>query len=136
MIMAAAKRFRAPVAFIFLSFFLALSAAAEETTSQSSQSSTTPNFPYKTIQTKEGLVFRVPADMPIQMKDGIQVPAPFDEYIYGKFAALDSKIAEMEEHLVRIEQKLDRLTPLVGAVSPKSAQVEVSDSAILKAGIE
>ncbi len=65
-----------------------------------------PNFKYKTIQTKEGLVFRVPEDMPIETRGGIQAPIPFDEYIYGKFKEIDNRLRNVESKLGKIEEIL------------------------------
>lgn len=64
------------------------------------------NFKYKTVQTKEGLVFRVPEDMPIETRDGIQAPIPFDEYVYDKFKAMDSRLRNIESKLMKIEELL------------------------------
>lgn len=94
-----------------------------------------PNFPYKTVKTKEGLVFQVPSDMPIEMRDGIQAPIPFDEYIFGKFGHLEAKLSKMDERLSRIEDKLDRLASAAEpAAAPATPKTETGG--ILRAGIE
>lgn len=78
-----------------------------------SAESTTPeddsNFKYKTITTKDGLNFRVPEDMPIQKKDGIVAPMPFDEYMYGKFKKIDMRLEHMETQLQNIEKLLEEM---------------------------
>ena len=61
------------------------------------------NFEYHTVTTKEGLNFRVPEDMPIETKNGIQAPLPFDEYMYGKFKQIENRLNSMDAKLDRIE---------------------------------
>lgn len=61
------------------------------------------NFKYNTVTTPEGLVFRVPEDMPIEKRGGILAPIPFDEYTYGKFKQLDTRLAAIDARLERIE---------------------------------
>ena len=68
------------------------------------------NFKYNTVTPKEGLLFRVPEDMPVETRNGIQAPIPFDEYMYGKFK-------QMDERLKSIETKLDNIEKLI--TSPK-----------------
>lgn len=65
-----------------------------------------PNFSYKTITTREGLTFRVPEDMPIENRNGIQTPIPFDQYMYGKFKQIENKLKEVDAKLDRIEKML------------------------------
>ena len=67
------------------------------------------NFKYKTVTTKEGLVFRVPEDMPVEKRDGLLAPIPFDEYMYGKFKQVDVKLQSINEKLDRIEKKVAEL---------------------------
>ena len=69
------------------------------------------NFKYKTVTTKEGLVFRVPEDMPLETRNGIMAPIPFDEYMYSKFKQVDTKLKDVNDKLDRIEKKIDSLQP-------------------------
>ena len=62
-----------------------------------------------TITTKEGLTFRVPKDMPIEMRNGIQAPVPIEEYMYAKFKKVEKKMGKMEEKLDNIEKLLIEL---------------------------
>ena len=64
------------------------------------------NFRYQTKATKEGLIFRVPEDMPIESRGGLQVPMQFDEYMYGKFKQMDSRMQRIESKLERVIRKL------------------------------
>lgn len=126
---------------VLAGLLIAASAVRAEDADPSAPKLQRPNFPYKTVQTKEGLVFYVPADMPIEMRDGIQAPIPFDEYVYGKFGRVESKISQMNDRLNRIEEKLDRLavpgSPIMQS-APADAPVapETESTGILKAGIE
>jgi len=62
------------------------------------------NFNYQTVTTSEGLNFRVPEDMPIEKRNGIVAPIPFDEYMYGKFKQIDERLKSMEAKLDSIKQ--------------------------------
>jgi len=64
------------------------------------------NFKYHTVTTKEGLNFRVPEDLPIEKKDGLLNPLPFDEYMYGKFKQIDERLKSIELLLDRIDKTL------------------------------
>ena len=74
-----------------------------------------PNFPYQEVVTKEGLVFRVPQDMPIEKRGGILAPIPFDEYTYGKLKQIDHAIATLEARLTKLEEELSSLKKEKGA---------------------
>jgi len=80
------------------------------------------NFRYQTVTTKDGLTFRVPEDMPIEKRGGIQAPIPFDEYMYGKFKQMDVRLQRMEAQLNKIQELIEedadsraRSKPLVSA---------------------
>jgi hypothetical protein len=91
---------------IFLAFFsTGVSYAADTANSESNDK----NFDYQTVTTKEGLNFRVPEDMPIQKKDGIVAPVPFDEYMYGKFKKMDARLERIEQQLASIEKTLQEM---------------------------
>ena len=62
------------------------------------------NFKYQSVQTDNGLNFRVPEDMPIEKRNGIQAPIPFDEYMYGKFKQLDTRLENIDKKLERLEK--------------------------------
>ena len=63
------------------------------------------DFKYQVISS-DGLNFRVPEDMPIEKRAGIEAPIPFDEYMYGKFKQLDSRLDSIEKKLDNIESLL------------------------------
>jgi hypothetical protein len=62
-----------------------------------------PPLEYRTVTTPEGLSFRVPEDMPIEMRSGILSPIPFEEYVYAKFKQIDLKLKKISAQLDRIE---------------------------------
>ena len=75
------------------------------------------NFQYSTVTTKSGLRFRVPEDLPIETRNGIEAPLPFDEYMYSKFK-------KMDERMTHIEKTLDRIAE---TISPKPKEVPKSE---------
>lgn len=83
------------------------------------------NFKYHTVTTKEGLTFRVPEDLPVVTRDGIQAPLPFDEYMYGKFKQID-------ERLKSIDSKLDRLEDALESRKPSDKESKSPQEKILK----
>ncbi len=94
------------LALLFGSVFLVpANGLAEESAEQGSEEGAA-NFRYETVTTSEGLTFRVPEDMPIEKRNGIVAPIPFDEYMYGKFAQLDQRMKSIEMKIDRIEALL------------------------------
>jgi hypothetical protein len=67
------------------------------------------NFEYTTKKTKTGLTFQVPEDMPIESRNGIEAPMPFDQYMYGKFKKMDSRLERIEKTLARIETDIKNI---------------------------
>lgn len=88
--------------------------------SSANRAGSAANFKYKTVTTQEGLHFRVPEDMPIQTVNGIQVPMPFDEYMYGKFSDLGARVKSLESRLERIEKLLASTTSDSSKSLPRS----------------
>lgn len=95
--------------FVFILFFsvpvLPIHPVSAEETAEEQAKKKKPELlsvKYRTVTTRQGLVFRVPEDMPIEEKAGIVGPLPFDEYIYGKFEKVNS-------HLRRIEARLENM---------------------------
>lgn len=79
--------------------------ALTETEQKVTATAAVDTFEYKTVQTKEGLNFRVPADMPIETKDGIQAPIPLDQYVYGKFKKAETRLNDLEKRVAELEQR-------------------------------
>ena len=127
--MDAVKISRAGLSIFFL--FLGTGVTFAEDPSASAAPAPT-NFDYKTVTTKEGLAFRVPEDMPVETRGGIQAPIPFDEYMFGKFGSIDSRIKQIDDRLARIEEKLDRLNP---KASDQGALKNEEAGTVLKAGV-
>ena len=89
---------------VFISTHLVLAALTQSQDADSNFNET--SFKYRTVKTKEGLIFRVPEDMPIETRGGIQAPIPFDEYIYRKFKQTETRLQSLERKIDRIEAKL------------------------------
>ena len=64
------------------------------------------NFQYNEVTSPSGLKYRVPEDMPIENRNGIEAPIPFDEYTYSKFKKIDERLKSIEETLSRIEKNM------------------------------
>lgn len=81
---------------------------------------------YKTVTTPEGLTFRVPEDMPIEKRNGIVAPVPFEEYIYGKFRKLDARVHKLEKTTANMEERLTALEKKAAGVpsAPPSAATQ------------
>ena len=83
-------------------FFLASPAFAQADDNPSPEEKT--NFEYKEVQSQSGLKYRVPEDLPIVVRNGIESPMPFDEYMYMKFKKIDDKLDRIEQTLERLEK--------------------------------
>ncbi len=68
---------------------------------------------FKTITTKEGLHFNIPADMPVITRDGLTQPVNFDEYLYVKYRQLQDEMKLMGTKLDGLSDKLDRILKVV-----------------------
>ena len=84
---------------------------------QKDDSDPAKDFQFNVITTKTGLQFRVPDDMPIETRNGIEVPLPFDEYVYGKFKKLDDRLSRIEKSIQNIEKSVANLKPQTPANS-------------------
>lgn len=73
----------------------------------------TKEYKFKNVTTPEGLHFSIPEDMPIETRNGIKAPIPFEEYSYFKFKKLEEKLAatdkKIDEDMKSIDKKLDAL---------------------------
>ena len=63
-------------------------------------------YRFETMTTKEGLTFSIPSDMPIDRKNGLVQPIPYEEYLYIKFKLMEERMKSMEEHLDKMEEKI------------------------------
>ena len=102
---------------VLASFLTARAAYAEDPPAETTDN----NFDYSTVTTSEGLTFRVPEDMPIETRGGIQAPIPFDEYMYGKFR-------KFEDRLKVIDTKLDRIEKLLLEMRDEKARLKAMAS--------
>ncbi len=68
---------------------------------------------FKTMTTKEGLHFNIPADMPVITRDGLTQPVNFDEYLYVKYRQLQDEMKLMGTKLDGLSDKLDRILKVV-----------------------
>ena len=80
------------------------------------------------VKEQKGLRFNLPADWPIEVKNGVVGPIPIEEYLGRKFTALSGRIDALEERVglldkeVRIiEQELRRRTSAPPNAAPQTA---------------
>lgn len=59
---------------------------------------------YHIVKTKDGHIFRVPKDMPIQRKDGLTLPMNSEEYFLNKFEDLKNEMEVINERLDALEE--------------------------------
>ncbi len=78
---------------------------------------------FKTMTTKEGLSFNVPADMPVVTRNGLTSPVNFDEYLYVKYRQLQDELKLMGTKLDSLNEKLDKILKVV------DEKIKVSDNA-------
>jgi hypothetical protein len=120
---------------LFVCAACALPAFADEQTAKA-EKDLTDNFEYQTVTTKEGLTFRVPEDMPIVTRNGITAPIPFDEYMYGKFKLMDSRLRSIETKVVHVEEMLSKMaekdSPAPAAAPPPSGLLRSGPNASVK----
>ena len=74
------------------------------------------DYGFKEVTTKEGLVFRIPSDMPIEKRAGMLSPVPFDEYLYIKFKKIEEKLIEVDKKLTDTDKKIDHLEETLTAI--------------------
>lgn len=91
---------------ILLSALLSSPAWAEDPSDSQKMEDEMKKYRFETVTTKEGFKFSIPSDMPIERKDGLVAPIPFEEYLYIKFKMIEERIGKMEKRLDSMEGKL------------------------------
>jgi len=98
--------------------------ADQEETADSTMAEEMKKYRFETVTTKEGFKFSIPSDMPIERKDGLVTPIPFEEYLYIKFKMIEERIGKMEKRLDTMEEKL-----LTKIEEVKGLQIEAAKKA-------
>ena len=92
--------------------------AADKTTEEMKK------YRFEKVTTKEGLSFSIPSDMPIERKDGLVQPIPFDEYLYIKFKQIEDRVTKLEERQDKMEDRLmaefRQLKEMIAELKPKN----------------
>jgi hypothetical protein len=59
------------------------------------------------LVTKEfgGIFFKLPADWPIEVRDGVISPIPVEDYLARKFAVVNTQMKVLEERLQELEKR-------------------------------
>lgn len=58
------------------------------------------------VKEKKGIRFKLPADWPIEEKDGTVRPVPVEEYLSQKFTAADSRLRVLEREVADLMARL------------------------------
>ena len=83
-----------------------VSVLAEEEDVRQKTAEDMQNYRFKTVTTPEGLHFTIPEDMPIETRNGLKGPVPYDEYQYYKLRKLEEKLIEVDKKLDHFEQSV------------------------------
>ena len=67
------------------------------------------NYRFKTVTTPEGLNFNVPEDMPIEKRNGVIQPIPFEEYLYFKFSKINERLDVIENKIDKLSTSVDQI---------------------------
>lgn len=59
-----------------------------------------------TVKTKEGLHFTLPADWPVQRRNGVVTPVPIEEYLAQKFSAIEKRLQALENQTASMDLRL------------------------------
>lgn len=79
---------------------------------------------FKTMTTKEGLHFNIPADMPVVTQNGITAPVNFDEYLYVKYRQQQEDLKKMDAKIDTLSDKLDKILKYINSVESKPAETK------------
>lgn len=60
------------------------------------------------LKTQDGLTFRVPEDMPIEKRDGVVAPMPFNEYIFLKIKQINKDLSDVKDRLSALEKRANQ----------------------------
>ena len=58
------------------------------------------------VKTKEGLHFNVPADWPVEERNGAVGPVPVEEYLAMKFSGIESRLRTLEQQISGFDLRL------------------------------
>ncbi|MCM8812288.1 MAG: hypothetical protein NC910_04490 [Candidatus Omnitrophica bacterium] len=64
------------------------------------------NKPAMVVKESRGIRFVLPADWPLEEKDGVVGPIPVEDYVGRKFSAAERRITDLEKRLEFLEKRL------------------------------
>ena len=85
-------------------------------------------YRFKTVTTPEGLNFNIPEDMPIETRNGIKAPIPYDEYQYFKYKKLEEKLSDTNAKIDKMVETLDKMQRTLEALKKKNPSSAPSSS--------
>ena len=108
---------------VVLSTLSAASASGYDDAEAEKMAEEIKNYRFETVTTKEGLKFSIPSDMPIERKNGLVVPIPFEEYLYFKFKKIEERMTALEKQIDEMEKKiLSRFDELKAHVTSRTPE--------------
>lgn len=96
---------KAAVGLLILAFFPAI-AFADDDAERARIAAEMEKYRFQTVTTKEGFKFSIPSDMPIETRNGIVAPIPFEEYLYFKFRKIEERMGDVEKRIGEMEKKI------------------------------
>ena len=73
-------------------------------------------------KTTERLHFKVPADWPIEKRNGVIAPIPVEEYLARKFSSLDQQLQAIEQRVSGLDLRMRVLEEAAKKPQPKGLQ--------------
>ena len=73
-------------------------------------------------KTAERLHFKVPADWPIEKRNGVVAPIPVEEYLARKFSSLDQQLQAIEQRVSGLDLRMRILEEAAKKPQPKGLQ--------------
>ena len=78
------------------------------------------NSPKVVEKTVKGITFKVPADWPVEERNGEVAPIPVEEYVAGKLGGLEARLQALEQRFNGLDLRLRILEQ--GGVQPSSSE--------------
>ncbi|MBI3324655.1 MAG: hypothetical protein HYZ92_05185 [Candidatus Omnitrophica bacterium] len=58
------------------------------------------------VKSEDGLRFKLPADWPVEKRNGILAPVPIEEYLSKKFSGVESRLQQLEQQINGFDLRL------------------------------
>jgi len=81
------------------------------------------------IREQKGLRFKLPADWPIEQRDGVLSPVPVEAYLSRKFSSVTSRLEAMERRIDGLEKRLRSTEQGIDGLKNNLASLSKQDEA-------